>query len=99
MDGILQQLLALVLLYGYPVVGSAEFLSSAGAPLPMSAILLLSGSLAAVGSLNVLLLFALVTGTSVAGDCVDFYLGRRLGPTAMHRLNRLPFVSEVATRR
>lgn len=99
MDGILQQLLALVLIYGYPVVGGVQFVSSAGAPLPMSAILLLAGSLAAVGSLNVYLLFFIVAATSVAGDCLDYYVGRRFGPAALEQVARLPFVSDAALKR
>jgi membrane protein DedA with SNARE-associated domain len=96
MEGIFQQLLALVVLYGYPVVGGAEFLSAAGAPLPMSAILLLSGSLAALGSLNVVVLFLVVAATSVAGDFLLFAVGRRFGPPALDQIVRLPFVSTAA---
>jgi membrane-associated protein len=50
--------------------------SSLGVPLPAMPVLLVSGSLAAVEGLNLELLFVLVTSCSVAGDSVDYLIGR-----------------------
>ena len=99
MDSILQQLLGLVLLYGYPVVGVAEFLSSAGVPLPMTAILLAAGSLAALGSLNLPLLCLVTVIASIAGDCIDYTLGRWLGTPMLEALVRRSLVQEAAVER
>jgi membrane protein DedA with SNARE-associated domain len=64
---------------GYPVVGLAALASSAGAPLPMMPILLVAGSLAAVESLNLIVLMLIVMICSVVGDSLDYILGRRVG--------------------
>jgi membrane-associated protein len=62
--------------------------SSAGLPLPMAPILLVAGSVAAAEGLNVATLFLLVVTCSVAGDCLDYYVGRRLGHLFLQRIQK-----------
>jgi membrane-associated protein len=76
---IFNHIFTLILIYGYPAIALAVFASSAGVPLPGVAIVLVTGSLAASGNQNMLLLFALVTACSVAGDLVDYFLGKKIG--------------------
>jgi len=86
LGGIEHDIFTLVLLYGYPVVGGAEFISSAGIPLPMAAILLLAGSLTTAGMMSLLPLILIVTACGIAGDLLDFYLGRRAVGLASARI-------------
>jgi membrane-associated protein len=99
MGGVLNPLLTLLLVYGYPVVGGVELASSAGVPLPMTAILLASGSLAALGDLNLPLLCLVTVIASITGDCIDYTLGRRLGTPLLEALERRSIVSKSATER
>ena len=88
MDVLVNELLTLVLEGGYPVVGVAVLVSSIGLPLPAALILLISGSVVAVEGLNPVPLFLFVTGCSVAGDSVDYFLGRKLGSLIVDRPGR-----------
>lgn len=99
MGGMLNQLLTLLLAYGYPVVGGAELAASAGAPLPMVAILLAAGSLAALGSLNLALLCLVTIAASIAGDCIDYGLGRWFGAPLLQALVRRALLRESAVMR
>jgi membrane-associated protein len=99
MDSLFNQLFTLVLLYGYPAVAGAEFASSAGVPLPMTALLLLAGSMAAVGSLQLAALVPLVAACGVAGDLVDYYAGRRVGNLATTRIAGRGFLESGAVTR
>jgi membrane-associated protein len=99
MNGTFQQLFTWVLVYGYPAIAGAEFASSAGVPLPMTALLLLSGSIAAVGGLNLFLLIFLVAACGVAGDVLDFYIGRHAGGAALSQLAARGLINEDAAKR
>jgi membrane protein DedA with SNARE-associated domain len=85
---ILNNIFTLILVYGYPAIALAVFLTSAGIPLPGVAIILVSGSLAASGNHNLIFLFFLITICSVAGDLVDYFLGVKLGMTLIERLSK-----------
>lgn len=86
MDSLLNEILTLVLAYGYPIVAVTVLASSIGVPLPMTPILVVSGSLAAMEDLNLVSLVVLVTGCSVAGDSVGYHLGTRVGSLVVERL-------------
>ncbi len=86
MDLLINEILTLVLAYGYPIVAVTVVASSMGVPLPIAPILVVSGSLAAMEDLNLVFLVVLVTGCSVAGDSVDYYLGTRVGSLVLERL-------------
>lgn len=88
MTQILSQFLSLVLLYGYPTLVLAIFLSAIGMPLPLTSLLLAAGSFAAVGSLNIWILIPLVTLTAILCDIMGFYIGRILGPYVLKKITR-----------
>lgn len=88
MEVLLKPLLTLVIVYGYPIIALLDLLSSTGAPLPMTAILLVAGSLAAAGLLNIYVLFTLIMICSIIGDILDYYVGRRFGPSAFEKLGK-----------
>ena len=85
---LLNSLFTLMLVYGYPAIAAAVFLSSTGIPLPGVSILLVAGSLAATGNHNIILLYILVTVCSVAGDLLDYYLGIKVGYPLIERLSK-----------
>ena len=99
MGGMLNQLLTLLLVYGYAAVGGVELISSIGVPLPMTAILLASGSMAALGDLNLPLLCLVAVIASITGDCIDYALGRRLGAPLLEALVRRSLLREPAVER
>jgi membrane protein DedA with SNARE-associated domain len=82
----LNDLLTLVLVYGYPVVGATVLVSSLGVPLPVLPILLVAGSMAAVESLDLVGLIVVVTACSVAGDVLGYWVGRLVGETVLQQL-------------
>ncbi|HUD44767.1 MAG TPA: VTT domain-containing protein [Patescibacteria group bacterium] len=88
MNFILNQLLTLVLAYGYPIVGLSVVISSIGFPFPTPIILLAAGALAALGELNFYVLFFIVLCCSVLGDITDYWLGAKLGYAILRRFNK-----------
>jgi membrane-associated protein len=86
MDALLQEILSDIAEYGYPILALTVLVSSAGAPLPLTPVILVAGSLAAADSLNLALLFLLVASCSILGDTVDYALGRYLDRTIVARL-------------
>ena len=60
MNIVMGQFLTVVLVYGYPIIGLAIFLSSVGFPFPATIITVSAGSLAAIGDLNIVILFFVV---------------------------------------
>lgn len=78
-------LLGLLPVYGYAVVGASVFAGATGMPLPASVLLLAAGALTADGVLDfpAIVLVALVA--SVAGDCVAYWIGRRAGRPLLER--------------
>lgn len=73
------QTLTLLLVYGYPILGGAIFLSSFGIPVPSDLLMLVAGSLAVDGSLNLYALIILVTVLAFIGDLIGYYLSKKYG--------------------
>jgi membrane-associated protein len=53
--------------------------------LPGDSLLFAVGALAALGSLNVVVLFALLTAAAIIGDSVNYWIGHSVGPRVFHR--------------
>ena len=99
MDNVLNQLLTYVVAYGYPALAVTSFVSSAGAPLPSTAVLLVSGALAAAGSLNLFALVLLATACSTGGDILDYYAGKSFGVAVLQGLgNRSPAAQQTTAK-
>src|SRR3954451_5527737 len=79
------QLLTLLLVYGYPVVAVVVFVGALGVPLPASAVLLAAGALALNSELDLVVLIPVATVSALAGDCTGYGVGRWVGVAALHR--------------
>jgi membrane-associated protein len=95
MNLLLSQFLTLVLVYGYPIIGISVFMSSVGFPFPANIITLAAGSLAALGDLNIFILFFVVIICSILGDMVDYWIGANVGYNSLHRYGRNSFFSLI----
>ncbi len=82
------QLLAALSLYGLPVFFSAIFFSSLGLPLPATFMLVVAGSFAELGDMNIWWVLALGILAAIAGDQAAYMIGRWGGRRLAERLTR-----------
>jgi membrane protein DedA with SNARE-associated domain/rhodanese-related sulfurtransferase len=82
-------LLALVTHHGYATTMVIMFLAACGFPLPLSVVLLIAGSVAHHGSLNLGLLMLYATAASVLGDTLMYLGGRYTGWWLLANICRL----------
>ena len=81
-------LLAGLLKYGYPVLGSTLLLGAIGLPVPAGLSAALAGSLVARGDMSWAWVAAVAVTASVLGDAVGYGLGRALGRQFLERHGR-----------
>lgn len=89
MAEILNPLLTLLLVYGYPILVIIIIGGYIGLPLPVSVCLVAAGAFAQSGTLNIFVLLPLVTLTAVIGDVIEYWLGRKYGQLIFRKLKFL----------
>jgi membrane-associated protein len=101
-----EQLLALVSQYGAPALFAVVLVASLGAPLPIALLLIVTGSLAEQGAMNIWTAIAVAGAGSVLGDLGGYAIGRWGGTLLVERLcrilggtNRLQQIEERARHR
>ena len=72
----LDRLLAALTQYGSPALFVVVAIAAIGVPVPVTLLLIVTGSLAAQGSINLWLAIAIATAGSVTGDQIGFAVGR-----------------------
>jgi membrane protein DedA with SNARE-associated domain len=82
------ELVAAVLVYGYPALGLTLFAGAVGLPLPSGLSMVVAGSLAAQGHLNWWWASAVAVVASVLGDVTGYGLGRLAGRGLLARRGR-----------
>ena len=92
-----QQVLAAMLVYGYPVLGLTLMLGALGVPLPAGLATVVVGSLAASGKLDWTVTAVVALSASVIGDMAGYGLGRLVRPASLER--RAGWLGYSATRR
>jgi membrane-associated protein len=83
------QLLAALSQYGPPALFAIVAIAAIGVPLPISLLLIVSGSLAAQGAMSLWLVIVLASAGSIAGDQIGYALGRWGGRALATRFSRL----------
>ncbi len=74
--------------YGYPVLWLIVFVAAIGIPVSGSLLLFASGAFAALGDFNIFILFPIAVSAAVMGDNVCYFIGRRVGVSLFHWLER-----------
>jgi membrane-associated protein len=82
-----EQVLAALGTYGSPALFAIVAVAAVGVPLPVTLLLIVTGSLAAQGAMNVWLSIAIAAAGSVAGDQIGFAVGRWGGKRLVARLS------------
>ncbi len=80
------QLLAAVTDYGSPALFAVVAVAAVGVPLPVTLLLIVTGSLVAQGAMNLWPTIAIATAGSVAGDQLGYAVGRWGGKVLVARL-------------
>ena len=83
------QVLAAVARYGSPALFAIVAIAAVGVPLPITLLLIVTGSLAAQGAIDVWAAIAVATAGSVAGDQIGYAVGRWGGRALIARFNGL----------
>jgi membrane-associated protein len=65
--------------YGYVALWLVVFVAAAGAPISGSLLLSAAGAFAALGDLNIFILFPVALSAAVLGDNLGYFLGLRVG--------------------
>jgi membrane-associated protein len=89
-----EQLLAALSQYGPPALFAIVAIAAIGMPLPISLLLIVTGSLVAQGAMSLWLVIAVASAGSVAGDQIGYALGRWGGHALARRFSRLLGSSE-----
>ena len=85
----LDQLLAALTQYGSPALFVVVAIAAVGVPVPVTLLLIVTGSLAAQGAINIWLAIAIAAVGSVAGDQIGFAVGRWGGKKLVSRFSRM----------
>lgn len=81
-----EQFLALLPIYGTPVIALTVFFACCGIPLPAAVMMLLGGSLVAAGEIPPWALFPACLAAACSGDQVGYWVGRLRGTGVVTRL-------------
>jgi membrane-associated protein len=84
-----EQLLAAVSQYGSPALFAVVMVASLGAPLPIALLLIVTGSLAEQGAMNIWTAIAVAGAGSVLGDLGGYAIGRWGGGALIHHFSRV----------
>ncbi len=84
-----ERLLAAVSQYGEPALFGIVAIAALGAPLPITLLLIIAGSMVAQGAMNLWWVIAVAGAGSILGDQAGYAIGRWGGPKAIARLSRL----------
>ena len=84
----MEEILAALLVYGYPVLGLTLLLGTMGAPFPSALSVVVAGSLIARGEMNWLWAAAVVVVSSASGDLAGYGIGRLFGREFLVRRGR-----------
>lgn len=87
-EGLGDELLGALLVYGYPVLGLMLMLAAIGVPFPSALSVVVAGSLAAQGQMSWFLAGGVVVASSVLGDLAGYGLGILLGREFFERRGR-----------
>ncbi len=83
-----EDLLAAVIVYGYPALGLIALLGAAGLPLPTGLATVVAGSLSAAGQLSLAWAAVVALSASVLGDVAGYWAGRLLSREFLARRAR-----------
>ncbi|GHO44674.1 DedA family protein [Ktedonospora formicarum] len=102
----MQELLPTLLLwlqqFGYPALWLVVFVAAIGLPLPISLIVIVAGTLAALERFNLFSLTLVIVSASVCGDSVGYWLGRCCGLSLSRWIQKHPhnrFLSQRTLKR
>ncbi len=85
----LDQLLAALTRYGSPALFAVVAVAAVGVPLPVTLLLIITGSLVAQEAMNVWAAIAIAAAGSVAGDQLGFAIGRWGGKALVARFSAM----------
>ena len=74
--------------YGYPALWLVVFIAAVGVPVSGSLLLFAAGAFAALGDLNIFILFPVAVSAAVMGDNLGYFIGRRIGVSLLTWLGR-----------
>src|SRR5271166_2760218 len=84
-----EQVLAALALYGSPALFAIVAVAAVGVPLPVTLLLIVTGSLVAQEAMNIWAAIAIAAAGSVAGDQLGFAIGRWGGKALVARFSAM----------